>query len=117
MSAGWQWKRKTRRPPWRCETPGTRTLPVDCRSKPHRHDQSMCLGSAGNGEAKYPVSVDSAPSGRGFSRHDGLLSDVSCGVQTAREQEVSVVILKPWDFLLLRVAARFHWKIWLQDRL
>src|SRR6266849_3863022 len=29
----------------------------------------VCLGSAGNGEAAFPVSVDSAPSGRGFSRH------------------------------------------------
>jgi hypothetical protein len=28
---------------------------------------TVCLGSAGNGEAAFPVSVDSAPSGRGFS--------------------------------------------------
>src|SRR5216683_5079079 len=34
-----------------------------------------CLGSAGNGEAAFSVSVDSAPSGRGFSRHEGLSSD------------------------------------------
>jgi hypothetical protein len=32
-----------------------------------------CLGSAGNGEAAFPVSVDSAPSGRGFSRHWGSI--------------------------------------------
>ena len=32
-----------------------------------------CLGSAGNGEAAFPVSVDSAPSGRGFSRHRGSI--------------------------------------------
>ncbi len=32
-----------------------------------------CLGSAGNGEAAFPVSVDSAPSGRGFSRHWGYI--------------------------------------------
>src|SRR5882724_12497712 len=34
---------------------------------------SVCLGSAGNGEAAFPVSVDSAPSGRGFSRHWGSI--------------------------------------------
>jgi hypothetical protein len=45
-----------------------------------------CLGSAGNGEAAFPVSVDSAPSGRGFSRHWGLSSDDSCAVQ-CRQRE------------------------------
>jgi hypothetical protein len=34
-----------------------------------------CFGSAGNGEGAFSVSVDSAPSGRGFSRHGGLSSD------------------------------------------
>jgi peptidoglycan/LPS O-acetylase OafA/YrhL len=33
----------------------------------------ICLGSAGNGGAAFPVSVDSAPSGRGFSRHWGSI--------------------------------------------
>jgi hypothetical protein len=32
-----------------------------------------CLGSAGNGEAAFSVSVDSAPAGRGFSRHWGSI--------------------------------------------
>ena len=32
-----------------------------------------CSGSAGNGEAMFSVSVDSAPSGRGFSRHWGSI--------------------------------------------
>jgi hypothetical protein len=34
-----------------------------------------CLGSAGNGEVTLSVNEDSAPSGRGFSRHERLSSD------------------------------------------
>ena len=36
-------------------------------------DSYTCLGSAGNGEAAFFVSVGSAPSGRGFSRHWGSI--------------------------------------------
>ena len=38
-----------------------------------RKSDGKCLGSAGNGEVAFFVSVDSAPSGRGFSRHWGSI--------------------------------------------
>jgi hypothetical protein len=37
-----------------------------------------CFGSAGNGEVTLSVNEDSAPSGRGFSRHERLSSDAGC---------------------------------------
>ena len=46
----------------------------------------MGFGSAGNGEVTSSVSEDSAPSGRGFSRHEGLSSDARfCLSMPARE--------------------------------
>ncbi|HMD15468.1 MAG TPA: SMP-30/gluconolactonase/LRE family protein, partial [Terriglobales bacterium] len=47
-----------------CVSPDQKTLYVIAND---------CLGSAGNGEAAFFVSVDSAPSGRGFSRHWGSI--------------------------------------------
>ena len=43
----------------------------------NRHVDCICAGSTRNGERAFSVSVDSAPSGRGFSRHGGLSSDDS----------------------------------------
>jgi hypothetical protein len=39
---------------------------------------NICFGSAGNGEVTLSVNEDSAPSGRGFSRHERLSSDAGC---------------------------------------
>jgi serine/threonine protein kinase len=40
--------------------------------------KQFCFGSAGNGEVTLSVNEDSAPSGRGFSRHERLSSDAGC---------------------------------------
>ena len=50
-------------------------------SQPEDADETwvtLCFGSAGNGEVTLSVNEDSAPSGRGFSRHERLSSDAGC---------------------------------------
>jgi len=46
---------------------------------PQKLDEAVinpdCAGSAANGEVTFSVSEDSAPAGRGFSRHESLSSD------------------------------------------
>jgi hypothetical protein len=55
---------------------------------------SPCAGSVGNGGAAFSVSVDSTPSGQGFSRHRGLSSDVLCRCKYTAREEYAPALLK-----------------------
>src|SRR5215469_11284144 len=66
-----------------------------------------CLGSAGNGEATFPVSVDSAPFGAGIFKALGVYRPMTRVEQQRVSHEPHRDHFKTDHFLLLSVAPVF----------